>query len=831
MILRKKAIMMLMTIFLINSSFFPIIHGTDFKSESVKSDCKTDEITEWTSLYYINVESNQPWYNILFSVDILHDQFMYQNQLKSDDNHHVLVLQDRRRDPAVIYYMDENCNRNILKEIGEVNLGDPETLINFINYAKNHYQSERYHLAFWSHSNAWFEICTDVSNNKDKLTPDELNQALEETGGVNLLSFIGCCLMGSLEAVYEVKDNCEVYVASESAGNGDDWYGMIDDLCDILNDNTTMDTVEIGERIVDLISNNPNEFHDTLTISAIRTDKIKELVENINELSCYLIENEVSCYHNFLDARNQTKEFTFVNNTNYFSAYKYGYSYLLDLYDFVEHYFEIETDENIKQILMNIKQYLSNTIISECHGINQTGSNGLSIFYSTNDMLTTYSNYKLEFTEHTHWDDLLENHKEENEEFNMVSNYKSLVINQFTSVNERKKHFVKDKTFKNNYALNIPNNEVDQEQTTNDAASCLLGSLLFAQSFKPSLNTVTRVELLLNKIGNLYSNSILSIRESLTGDDLTSAAVNSVDINDDFEWVEFNFPDINVTPGESYYIVLQPDPESDGGEGSNFMSWSFAVENPYPKGNPYVKYSDSWVEGIPGHSSADYTFKTYGYHRNQPPIADAGGPYYGHVNTSVILNGTNSEDMDGIIEFYKWDFGDGQIGSGETPIHTYTVEGEYPVSLTVIDNDGATDTDNTTITIYPENNPPQKPSIPTGENSGKIEVEYTYITSTIDEDNNLLLFKWSWGDGTTSEWMGPYASNETCEAVHSWTEQNNYEIKVKARDEYGLESEWSDPLPVSMPKNNGIDFMIFDILNRLIENFPFLHVLWENYIG
>ena len=50
------------------------------------------------------------------------------------------------------------------------------------------------------------------------------------------------------------------------------------------------------------------------------------------------------------------------------------------------------------------------------------------------------------------------------------------------------------------------------------------------------------------------------------------------------------------------------------------------------------------------------------------------------------------------------------------------------------------------------------------------------------------------------EWTSLYNSGETVETSHSWSEEGTYEIRVKAQDEYGAESDWSDPLPVSMPK-------------------------------
>jgi hypothetical protein len=64
----------------------------------------------------------------------------------------------------------------------------------------------------------------------------------------------------------------------------------------------------------------------------------------------------------------------------------------------------------------------------------------------------------------------------------------------------------------------------------------------------------------------------------------------------------------------------------------------------------------------------------------------------------------------------------------------------------------------------------------------------------------------------------------TIKSPHNWTERGIYNIKVKARDMYGAESEWSEPLVVSMPKNKSID--IFNPwLFRLIQRFPILKLL------
>ncbi|MDH3458376.1 MAG: PKD domain-containing protein, partial [Gemmatimonadota bacterium] len=63
------------------------------------------------------------------------------------------------------------------------------------------------------------------------------------------------------------------------------------------------------------------------------------------------------------------------------------------------------------------------------------------------------------------------------------------------------------------------------------------------------------------------------------------------------------------------------------------------------------------------------------------------------------FDGSGSTDPDGTIVSYEWDFGDGATGTGVSPSHTYAAAGTYDVTLTVTDNDGATDTQATTATI------------------------------------------------------------------------------------------------------------------------------------
>ncbi|HSE41456.1 MAG TPA: PKD domain-containing protein, partial [Acidobacteriota bacterium] len=59
------------------------------------------------------------------------------------------------------------------------------------------------------------------------------------------------------------------------------------------------------------------------------------------------------------------------------------------------------------------------------------------------------------------------------------------------------------------------------------------------------------------------------------------------------------------------------------------------------------------------------------------------------VERAVSLNASASQDPDGNLVSYSWNFGDGTQASGVTTNHEYTSNGTYSVTLSVTDNSGA----------------------------------------------------------------------------------------------------------------------------------------------
>lgn len=88
-----------------------------------------------------------------------------------------------------------------------------------------------------------------------------------------------------------------------------------------------------------------------------------------------------------------------------------------------------------------------------------------------------------------------------------------------------------------------------------------------------------------------------------------------------------------------------------------------------------------------------------------------------HASTAdlkVTVDGSSTVDGDGEVVEFGWDFGDGVTAAGANASHTYGSAGTYTVSLTVTDNEGATDTTSQDVTVKAAPPPPEPPAATQG---------------------------------------------------------------------------------------------------------------------
>jgi hypothetical protein len=106
-----------------------------------------------------------------------------------------------------------------------------------------------------------------------------------------------------------------------------------------------------------------------------------------------------------------------------------------------------------------------------------------------------------------------------------------------------------------------------------------------------------------------------------------------------------------------------------------------------------------------------------------------------------------------------------------------------------------------TISLWPSSKPPETPTKPEGPEKCIKNLEATFLSTTTDSEGEQIYYLFDWGDGNFSEWVGPYASGETGEASHNWSDLGEYEIKAIAKDINGVQSNWSEPHIISIVEN------------------------------
>jgi hypothetical protein len=136
------------------------------------------------------------------------------------------------------------------------------------------------------------------------------------------------------------------------------------------------------------------------------------------------------------------------------------------------------------------------------------------------------------------------------------------------------------------------------------------------------------------------------------------------------------------------------------------------------------------------------------------------------------------------------------------------------------------------ISITSTDNTPPNPPVINGPSSGKIKKTYTYdvTVSDPDVDDHLILIEINFSDGTTAcggcDGRGPWHSGDVVDFEHRWTHIGTFNITGRVQDEHGEWSEWSEPLPITMPYSYKPVFQFLELLFQRSPNaFPLLRQL------
>ena len=177
---------------------------------------------------------------------------------------------------------------------------------------------------------------------------------------------------------------------------------------------------------------------------------------------------------------------------------------------------------------------------------------------------------------------------------------------------------------------------------------------------------------------------------------------------------------------------------------------------------------------------------------NKPPHVD----FHWEPTTDIHANELihfydDSTDEDGTIIAWEWDFGDDTYAITQNPTHSYSDNGVYEVTLTVIDNNGSTNS--TTKQVHIINSPPVA-------DAGPDQIVNNTLVSfdgsgSHDPDGTIVTYKWYFGDGK-------HGTGVTI--THNYSEDGIYDVILNVTDDDGATDEDTCEVTVDTtePKTN-----------------------------
>jgi hypothetical protein len=214
--------------------------------------------TQWTVMVYMDGD------NDLEAAGI--GDFLEMASVGSDSNIKVVVQFDRTAGHASTYDNWTDTRRGLVSlgsvpnaswgaSIGEANMADSATLVNFVDWAMASYPAQHYALILWGHGDGWRSTTTQdgasSGNANGGDAPDNRDVGLALASIPENIDLFGNdrCLMAMLECAYPVRNEATVYVGSEQIEPNDGWaYNAF--LAD-LKANPTWTAAQLATDVVD----------------------------------------------------------------------------------------------------------------------------------------------------------------------------------------------------------------------------------------------------------------------------------------------------------------------------------------------------------------------------------------------------------------------------------------------------------------------------------------------------------------------------------------------------------------------------------------------------
>jgi hypothetical protein len=390
-------------------------------------------VKQWTVMVYMSADNN-------LEPDGIHD-FNEMETVGSTDDVNIVAQFDRTpgydgtngnwTGTKRFYVTKDNDMSTIssreLADLGEQDMGDPQTFINFTTWTADHYPAQHYLVVFWDHGGGWYGVCWDDTD-KDYLNLDNVSDGLSALSAhlgrpVDVVGF-DACLMAGIEILYQIRGLCDIACTSGTTEPNEGWpYDWILPSLAMKPSMTPRElAVEITNDYVNSYTDGKPDPDDTplATMSAWDMSRVPRLFELWDQLSMRLAMKALTYNAYIREVRSLTEGYdpahvVFLDVTNY---------PLYDIYDFCDHFlkpaggplFGLVLDPGLSKNLGDIETIFMAARVAERHGPRYPDGYGLTVYFPSGDNgavsgspRTQYdARYdNIDFSRALYWDDFL----------------------------------------------------------------------------------------------------------------------------------------------------------------------------------------------------------------------------------------------------------------------------------------------------------------------------------------------------------------------------------------------------------------------------------------
>ncbi len=288
-----------------------------------------------------------------------------------------------------------------------LDMGDPDTLKDFLDWAKTYYPADRYALVIWNHGNGWHRrpeedrgrafSYDDQSGNSIQIW--EADQAL--AGHTFDIIAWDASLMQMMEVAYEIKDKAPHIVGSEESPPAEGYpYHLV---FDAFRDNPDETTANLTRAFIDGTLAHPPYVSRKITQSSLTSAQFGPLRDSISALGTALITaynaDPTGIAPLVQDARDTAKS--------------YSPSSVRIYRDLVDLCLKLEAEPGMPVAVVtaaaNVRAQVALTVLWEGHNSNSLGSTGISIDFSPASVFggVTADYLQMKFAQDSQWDEWL----------------------------------------------------------------------------------------------------------------------------------------------------------------------------------------------------------------------------------------------------------------------------------------------------------------------------------------------------------------------------------------------------------------------------------------